>query len=135
MPLAIGLGVNGNGFLVERGGFAKFTARAQQAGKAVQLRDQIDVAARQISIEALVIEIEDTTARELGFSWDASGISKAGKFADSFDGSVSDGLDDDTFQPLRFLFNRSGVLNTFRFTAALSALLNPGRLRIPIMRK
>jgi len=91
------------------------------------LRDKVDVAARQLTLEALVIEIQSDTTRDLGVSWDTSGTRTNGGYTNTFSGSTLDGglLDN---APLTFLFSRASDI--FNFKMALSALLQTNKARI-----
>ncbi|MEP6768284.1 MAG: hypothetical protein ABJC61_06415 [Acidobacteriota bacterium] len=91
------------------------------------LHDKVDVAARQLMLEALVIEINSDTTRDLGFSWDASGTQKNGGYTNTYGGSVlKDGLLANA--PLTFLFSRASDI--FNFKVALNALLETDKARL-----
>jgi general secretion pathway protein D len=87
------------------------------------LRDKVDVAARQLTLEALVIEINSDSTRDLGISWDASGTRGNNTFSGS---TLKGGLLDNA--PLTFLFSRA--TDTFNFNVALNALLEANKARI-----
>ncbi|HKC24517.1 MAG TPA: hypothetical protein VKF32_07225, partial [Thermoanaerobaculia bacterium] len=90
------------------------------------LRDKVDVAARQIMLEALVIEINSDLTKDLGVSFQGSGTVK-GTTTNTYDGSINkDALLSGA--PLAFLFSRSSDVLSFK--AALNALLEDDRARI-----
>ncbi len=91
------------------------------------LRDKVDVPARQLTLEALVIEIHSDATRDLGISWEASGTRTSGNYTNTYEGSIlKGGLLDNA--PLTFLFNRESDI--FNFKVALSALLQTNKARI-----
>jgi hypothetical protein len=91
------------------------------------LRDQLDVPARQLMLEALVIEIQSDTTRDLGFSWQGSGTDTSGKYTNSYEGSI---LKDQQLAnaPLTFLFGRASDIVNFK--VSLNALLETNKARI-----
>ncbi len=91
------------------------------------LREKVDVAARQLTLEALVIEIHSDATRDLGISWEAAGRKAEGDYTNTYGGSIlKGGLLDSA--PLTFLFNRAS--DVYNFKVALSALLQTNRARI-----
>ncbi len=88
------------------------------------LRDRVDVAARQLMLEALVIEIQSDTTKDLGVSWEGTGTTSNGN---TISGSIlKGGLLDNA--PLTFLFSHAS--DVFSFKVALSALLETNKARI-----
>ncbi len=87
------------------------------------LRDKVDVAARQLTLEALVIEINSDSTRDLGVSWDLSGNHGDNSFQGS---TLPTGLLENP--PLGVLFSRA--TNAFSFKLALSALLQTNKAKI-----
>ncbi len=91
------------------------------------LRDKVDVAARQLTLEALVIEINSDLTRDLGISWETSGSQTNGDYTNTYSGSIlKGGLLDNA--PLTFLFSRASDI--FKFKVALSALLETNKVKI-----
>ncbi len=91
------------------------------------LRDVVDIPARQIVIEALVIEIQGDVTKDLGVTWGAKGTSDAGRYLDTFDLKVDEGPRV-VPPPFTFLFNRRS--DTFEFNAALHALLETSKAKV-----
>ena len=87
------------------------------------LRDKVDVAARQLTLEALVIEINSDATQDLGVSWDASGTHGDNTISGS---TLKGGLLENA--PLTFLFSRA--TDSLNFKLALSALLQTNRAKI-----
>jgi len=91
------------------------------------LRDKVDVAARQLTLEALVIEIQSDVTRDLGISWEASRTRTNGDYTNTVGGSINkDALLENA--PLTFLFSRASDI--YNFKVALSALLQANKARI-----
>lgn len=91
------------------------------------LRDVVDIPARQIVIEALVIEISGDVTRDLGISWGATGTFDSGRYLDTYDLRVEQ-EPRATPPPLTFLFNRRS--ETLDFNLTLHALLESSKARI-----
>jgi hypothetical protein len=85
-----------------------------------RLQKFIDVPARQILIEAVVIELEDD--RLLDFGVDFSGSKD--NYGTSFDESGG------VIQPFTFTFDRPHPLTLLQFSAKLRALVNRGRAKV-----
>src|SRR5262249_54636968 len=91
------------------------------------LHDEIDVAARQLMLEALVIEINSDTTKDLGVSWFGSGTQTNGSYTNTYTGTILQNQLLDK-APLTFLFNRASDI--FNFRVALAALLESNKARI-----
>lgn len=91
------------------------------------LRDVIDVPARQIVMEALVIEIQGDVTRDLGVSWGVSGTSESGRYNDTFSFDIAEEPRLVT-TPLTFLFERAS--DAINFKARLHALLETSRAKV-----
>lgn len=91
------------------------------------LRDVVDTPARQMVVEALVIEIQGDVTKDLGVSWGAKGTSGAGDYLDTYDFQIDEGPRI-VPPPFTFLFNRRS--DTFEFNAALHALLETSKAKI-----
>ena len=91
------------------------------------LRDKVDVAARQLTLEALVIEIQSDTTKDLGVSWDGSGTRTNVSGTNTIGGGLNkDGVLDKA--PLTFLFSHAS--DVFNFKVALAALLDRNKARV-----
>jgi hypothetical protein len=89
------------------------------------LRDVVDVPARQIVMEALVIEIQGDVTRDLGISWGVTGTSDDG--ANTFDLQIAEEPRLVT-TPLTFLFTR--ISDGITFKAKLHALLETSKAKV-----
>lgn len=87
------------------------------------LRDIIDVPARQIAMEALVIEIQGDVTKDLGVSWGVKG--QHGQ--SNFDLQIAEEPRSGT-TPLTFVFDHVGA--AVQFTAKLHALLQTSRAKV-----
>jgi len=88
------------------------------------LHDKVDVPARQLMLEALVIEINSDITHDLGVSWDISGTTKGGN---ELGGTImKDGILSPA--PLTFVFSRATDMLSFK--ASLSALLQENKAKI-----
>ncbi|MFC2172279.1 hypothetical protein ACFLU6_06565 [Acidobacteriota bacterium] len=94
------------------------------------LRNKIDIPAQQIIIEALVIEMEATHAKDLGVSFGVSGISRTGRYEDKYSVETGTPFADTDDRSLVGLFDRTGVLDTFKFNMAVHALVEEGQAKI-----
>jgi general secretion pathway protein D len=91
------------------------------------LRDIVDIPARQLVMEALVIEIQGDVTEDLGFTWGASGTAFSGRYQDDFSISVEE-TPRLVPPPLSLLFSRSS--DTANFNVALHALLETSKAKI-----
>jgi general secretion pathway protein D len=87
------------------------------------LRDTIDIPARQLVLEALVIEIQGDVTRDLGVSWNAAATLGDTKY----DLEIDEGPRL-TKPPLTFLFDHAS--ETLAFNLKLHALLQTSRAKI-----
>lgn len=106
------------------------------------LTEQIDVPARQILIEALVIELNANKLTDLGLSYGLRGRNESSNSGTSRDVDGSFGfpapeditdpakVTADTFNPFTFVFNQTGLADTFKFRASLNALVGRGDAEI-----
>jgi len=81
------------------------------------LREKIDIPARQILIEALVIELDRNKIRDLGLSFGASKDGVSGGF-----GTGEDGV----FNPFTAILQRPALKSVLDFRVRLDALVNEG---------
>ena len=84
------------------------------------LHAHIDVAAQQIVIEALVIEVNSSSLDDLGFEWSGATGSTSGSFA-SNEGSARQGT---------FIFSRDAFTDFNAFRGSLEALQETGEAEI-----
>lgn len=91
------------------------------------LRDVIDIPARQIVMEALVIEIQGDVTQDLGVSWGATGKSTSGNHEDTYDFQIAEETRL-TSTPLTFIFNRA--TDALNFKARLHALLETSQAKV-----
>ena len=91
------------------------------------LRNIVDVPARQIVMEALVIEIQGDVTRDLGISWGITGTSTSGDHQDTYDFQVAE-EPRLVSTPLTFMFTR--IADSFTFKAKLHALLETSRAKV-----
>ncbi len=91
------------------------------------LRDVIDVPARQIVMEALVIEIQGDVTKDLGVSWGVAGTSTSGDHEDTYSLDIAE-EPRLVSTPLTFLFNRASDALTFK--ARLHALLETSKAKV-----
>jgi len=85
------------------------------------LQTQIDVAAQQIVIEALVIELNTGTLRDLGIEFSGSQKNAQASFERSDSGSDL---------PFTFLFSRNGFTDFLSFKGKLEALAQSGKAEV-----
>lgn len=84
------------------------------------LHDQVDVPAKQILIEALVIELTQDSISDLGFDYSAS---KDGTTVDFGVDPTGSGTD---FSPLSLIVTRPAARTLLEFTGRITALVNSG---------
>jgi Flp pilus assembly secretin CpaC len=85
------------------------------------IQTQIDVAAQQIVIEALVIELNTSTLRDLGIEFGAAQKNAEASFERSNTGSDL---------PFTFLFSRNGFTDFLSFKGKLEALAQSGKAEV-----
>lgn len=92
------------------------------------LEQHIDVPAKQIVIEAMVIEISEAKLKELGLSFSRLAVARGGQVGITFQDEQVAG---ETVRPFQFSFDNSGGLPRLReFRATLRMLLSDGSARI-----
>ncbi len=85
------------------------------------LHDHIDVPAKQILIEALVIELDSDRVKDLGFSYKGKKDGNDAQF-----GNVDGG----SFTPFTYIFNRPAAKTLLEFTGTLTALVDDGKATV-----
>ncbi|MEM6797569.1 MAG: type II and III secretion system protein, partial [Acidobacteriota bacterium] len=86
-----------------------------------RLQGEIDVAARQILMEAMVLEIDRERLFELGFDFDGADGRWSTSFEEGADGVVN---------PFVFSWTSTAASSAFDFMASLTALENDGSARV-----
>ena len=90
------------------------------------LRNQIDLPARQVLIEAMVVEVNDTDVLNLGVSYSGSKDDVSGSFNS---GSAHPSSESEDSLPLNFVFDSTADVADF-FQARISALVEDGQAEI-----
>jgi hypothetical protein len=85
------------------------------------LHDQLDVPAKQILIEALVIELSRDRIRDLGFDYSASKDGNSVEFGVGAGGA---------FSPFTYTFTEPAAKTLLEFTGRITALVNDGEAEI-----
>lgn len=85
------------------------------------IREKIDVPAQQVVIEALVIEIDSNTLRDVGVTFQAAKDKSSANFSLNDDGSVG---------PFTYMFDKYSPISIPSFKATLSALVSSGEAEL-----